>query len=100
MITPRASWVAPVRRWKGGRQSVGKHQRAFWPSARRTPPVAAAPPAASGRAGRLPLRRAFGDKLAKVFPRQPAEGVRGHDRAGLTKVTSATQWATGTSPPA
>jgi hypothetical protein len=32
------------------------------------PPVAAALLAASGLASRHPLRREFGDKLAKVFP--------------------------------
>jgi hypothetical protein len=32
------------------------------------PPVAAASLAAPGLASRLPLRREFGDKLAKVFP--------------------------------
>ncbi|GDY68308.1 hypothetical protein SAV14893_077010 [Streptomyces avermitilis] len=38
------------------------------PSTGLAPPVAAAPPAASGLASRRPLRREFGDKLAKVFP--------------------------------
>ncbi len=39
-----------------------------WPSAGLAPPVAAAPLAAPGLASRLPPRREFGDKLAKVFP--------------------------------
>jgi len=53
---------------QGDQQSVGEHQRVFWPSAGLAPPVASAPLAASGLASRLPLRREFGDKLAKVFP--------------------------------
>jgi hypothetical protein len=53
---------------QGDQQSVGEHQRVFWPSTGLAPPVAAAPLAAPGLASRLPLRREFGDKLAKVFP--------------------------------
>jgi hypothetical protein len=40
----------------------------FGPSAGLAPPVAAAPLAAPGLASRLPPRREFGDKLAKVSP--------------------------------
>ena len=53
---------------QGDQQSPGEHQRVFWPSAGLAPPTATAPLAASGLASRLPLRREFGDKLAKVSP--------------------------------
>ena len=53
---------------QGDQQSVGEHQLLFWPSAGLAPPVAAAPLAAPGLASRLPPRREFGDKLAKVSP--------------------------------
>jgi len=53
---------------QGDQQPVGEHQLVFWPSAGLAPPVAAPPLAAPGLASRLPPRREFGDKLAKVFP--------------------------------
>jgi hypothetical protein len=53
---------------QGDQQPVGEHQLISWPSAGLAPPVAAVPLAAPGLASRLPPRREFGDKLAKVSP--------------------------------
>ena len=53
---------------QGDQQPTGEHQRVSWPSAGLAPPAAAAPLAASGLASRLPPRREFGDKLAKMSP--------------------------------
>ena len=53
---------------QGDQQPAGEHQLVFWPSAGLAPPGAAAPLAAPGLTSRLPPRREFGDKLAKVSP--------------------------------
>jgi hypothetical protein len=68
-VTPRASRVKPLRRRARVTSSRPVNTNAyFWPSAGLAPPAAAAPLAAPGLASRLPPRREFGDKLAKVFP--------------------------------